>query len=153
MIMRKVIRTTAVKKKKARALTIIEMIFALWMAAIVVISIMMCFGYTYSRAGKNKAIATSIAKRAIEEYKSDTKGLMEVVNGDGTFSFVENVQDPDSGDTVPFKAEGEVTMQPSDGQFYVKVKVSWPDKVGARQNAAGTPPTKEIVLDAMIMND
>lgn|GEM_PF-1607516 len=144
---------TSVMKKKARALTIIEMIFALWMAAIVVISIMMCFGYTYSRAGKNKAIATSIAKRAIEEYKGNTRGLREVVNGDGTFSFVENVQDTDSGDTVPFKAEGEVTAQSSDAQFYVKVKVSWPDKVGARQNAAEEPPTREIILDAMIMND
>lgn len=143
----------AVIRKKERALSLIEMIFALWVAAIVVLSIMMFFGYTYSKAGKNKAIATSIAKRAIEELKGDTKRLNEIVAGDGTFSFIESVQDPDSGETIPFKADGDVTEQSSDGQFYVKVKVSWPDKVGASQKAAGEAPTKDIVLDAMIMND
>jgi len=143
----------AVIRKKERALSLIEMIFALWVAAIVVLSIMMCFGYTYSKAGKNKAIATSIAKRSIEELKGDTKRLKEIVAGDGTYSFIESVQDPDSGETIPFKADGEVTEQSSDGQFYVKVKVSWPDKVGARQKAAGEAPKKDILLDAMIMDD
>ncbi len=142
-------------KKKARALTLIEMIFSLWIAAIVVLSIMMFFGYTYSRAGKNKAIATSIAKRMIEELKGDTGRLKEIVFGDGTFSSIENVQDPDLGDIIPFKVDGEVTEQSADGQFYVKVKVSWPDKVGANLSDASGHKNinKQIMLDAMIMND
>ncbi|MDQ7822834.1 MAG: hypothetical protein RDV48_08585 [Candidatus Eremiobacteraeota bacterium] len=128
------------KRRACAAFTLIEVIFGLWIATIVVLSVMMCLGYTYSKVSKNRAIATSIAKKIIEEYKGNPKKLSQDAHSASLALPSEFVQDVETGDILEYTRE--VIIGLVSGRLYkVVVKVSWSDKTGR----------KEALLDTLLL--
>ena len=115
-------------------------------------SVMMCYGYAYTRSGKNRAVATSIAKRYIEEYKGNIEAIRNIMNLDSGYletyglpERIEEFQDPDVKDIVVYKVYITISNanHVSNRVYNISSQVKWLEKGGE----------KRVVLETLVLNE
>lgn len=128
--------------KPSKGLSLLEVIIAIWIAAAVVISLMVLFGYILgtSKTSKNTAKATTIAQQYIEKLKSDSalfKGI--IASGSKTIKEVEVVSDPKYQGPIEFTVNIQAAPRAVDSsQIDVLITVSWIEKENQKQSKLET---------------
>ncbi|MCL5773419.1 MAG: hypothetical protein M1536_03455 [Firmicutes bacterium] len=125
-----------------KGLSLIEVVVAVWIAAAVVISLMVLFSGLLgnSKTAKNIAKAATIAQQYIEKLKSDSAFFSGIIaSGGRTIKEVEVVSDPNYQGPIEFTVNIQaVPRTVNSSQIDVLINVSWMEKGKQKQSRLET---------------
>lgn len=114
--------------RKARGLTLAEIMIALGVASIALLTLIMFVSMIYraAREGKSQAAASSLARKSLERLRTDGEYFKEAASEEGLTAIEEFTVDPGTG-AVNFTVVTHCTpIEDTDERYYdAAVNVSW----------------------------
>jgi len=109
-------------------LSLIEIVIAIGIAMVMVVSLLLFFSYVFAsvRSGKNKAKAASIAQKYLERLKADQDYLQDVIKSPQNFAEKEVLYNPNQEAPTVFTVAISATPMPPDNELVdILIQVNW----------------------------